>query len=146
MLLVLTCSCASLPSHRTAAGAVILPAAAVEKILRQCSRDAPSAGEGTWQPTSVHINALEAALPAELLKRRAAGHPSWTNFPRAWTRQYVGIVRQGRRFVYGSFVPAGWKTDEQQPITICDGGPAIFGAEYDPEREEFTHVAFNPSF
>jgi hypothetical protein len=146
VLLVLTCSCASFPSAQAPARAAILPGSAVETILGQCSRDTPSAGEGTWQPAAADIIALEAALSPELLRRSASGDPDWATFPNAWLRQYVGIIRKGRRYVYGSFLPpgsSGYAKDPQEPFIICDGGPGIFGAEYDVEAGSFTHLAFN---
>jgi hypothetical protein len=148
VLLLLASSCQSIPSNGLPAGAIVLPGIAVEEMLRQCSRKAPSPGERAWQPTAADIIALEAALPVELLRRSEAGHPDWRTFPNAWLRQYVGIVRQGRRYVYGSFLPAGHSRYRQrhEPSLVCDGGPVIFGAEYDVEGRRFTHVAFNRAF
>ena len=69
--------------------------------------------------------------------------------PNGWLRQYVGIVRGGRRFVYGNFFPrsvtrygdAGrWR---REPVMVCDGGPAFFGIEYDVESGTFTQLGFN---
>ena len=67
--------------------------------------------------------------------------------PKGWIRQYVGIVRGGKRFLYGNFAP-GWieqYTPErrERPITLCDGGPSFFGAEYDVEMDAISHLAFN---
>ena len=89
--------------------AVVLPGSTVATMLRQCSRGAPEAGEATWQPGADDIAALEAALPPILLARREIrvehypSEPEWARFPQGWRRQYVGIVRGGRRFVYGNF-------------------------------------------
>jgi hypothetical protein len=30
-----------------------------------------------------------------------------------------------------------------EPVVVCDGGPAFFGVEYDPEKKTFTHFEFN---
>jgi hypothetical protein len=131
------------------ADAAILDGAAVPAMLRQCSRAAPAPGEGTWQPAAADILAFEAALPAELAAHRFA-NVDWSQWPQAWSRQYVGILRGGGKFIYGNFVPreladnrAGSGTT---PRIICDGGPVFFGAEYDVAARRVTHIAFNGGF
>lgn len=133
------------------ADAVILNGSAVATMLRQCSRAAPAAGEDTWQPTAADIAALEAALPAALAARQ---RPELTGASQGWYRQYGGIVRGGRRFIYGNFIPHPPATDPVRPdadrwrsdvAIICDGGPAFFGVEYDLAAGRFTQIAFNGS-
>jgi hypothetical protein len=132
------------------ANAVILDAGAVPAMLRQCSRAAPAAGEGSWRPGPADIAALEAALPAGLAAQNRPG-VDWSRAPEGWLRQYVGLLRGGRRFIYGNFVPASLGGDDpagrwrDAPAIICDGGPAFFGVEYDVEARRFTHFAFNGS-
>lgn len=128
-------------------GAYILPGSAVPKILRQCSRSAPKIGEGSWQPQAAGIRELEAALPGELRKRSSGESSHWQNLLRDWRRQYVGIVRGGRRYIYGSFaqddsssIAFDW---QREPMQVCDGGVSFFGVEYDVASRRFTHVAFN---
>jgi hypothetical protein len=137
--------------------AVILPGSMAATMLHQCSRSAPAPGEGTWQPAAADVLALEHALPAavrqrpELRGENLDGEPNWRTFPRAWRRQYVGIVRGGRRFVYGNFfwhqpdtiAEDQWRSEPQQ---VCDGGPPFFGVEYDVAARRFTHFAFNGGF
>ena len=152
LCLASTGACASRGSPLPA-DAVILPPEAIARLLRQCSRDEPPLGEGDWRPAPEHIAALELALPQALSARRRADHPDWSRAPQGWRRQYVGIVRQGRRFIYGSFYPRNsggefeaWARDWRTvPVIICDGGPSFFGVEYDVEAGRFTHVAFNGS-
>jgi len=135
-------------------------------MLRQCSRDSPAPGEASWKPAEADIVAFEAALPAALAASRVReieerlrarpeagtphpGDPDWATAPRGWRRQYVGIVRGGRRFIYGNFYPHRSEDDSQLPdwrtaaVLVCDGGPVFFGAEYDVETRRFTHLAFN---
>ena len=128
--------------------AAILDGAAVPAMLRQCSRAAPPPGEGTWQPAAADIIAFEAALPAALAAHRFA-NVDWSRWPRAWERQYVGIRRGGRNFIYGNFVPREVGGDAGSgiaPHIICDGGPAFFGAEYDVAARHVSHIAFNGGF
>lgn len=132
------------------ADAVVLPGAAIPAMLRQCSRQAPTAGEGGWQPGAADIAAVETAAAAALRERHASGDPDWSRFPRDWRRQYVGIVRGGRRFIYGNFYSRGVDEDardpdqwRREPIIVCDGGSAFFGVEYDVEAGRLTQLAFN---
>jgi hypothetical protein len=128
-------------------GAYILPGSAIPKILRQCSRSAPKIGEGSWQPRAANIRELEAALPGELRKRSSGESPHWQNLLRDWRRQYVGIVREGRRYIYGSFAQDDSSSStfdwQREPMQVCDGGASFFGVEYDIASRRFTHVAFN---
>ena len=102
----------------------------------------------TGSPGRSDIARLEAALPAALAAERRPA--DWSGFPEGWRRQYIGLVRGGRRFVYGNFYPlevdrhAGnpdrWRSE---PVMVCDGGPVFFGVEYDVEANRVTHLAFN---
>jgi hypothetical protein len=164
-LALLASACTPNPSALPA-DAVILPGNQAELALDQCSRSSPALGEASWQPEAADIVALEAALPAALAASNLSAieerlrarpevgtpnpsDPDWATAPRGWQRQYVGIVRGGRRFIYGNFYPhrpdddrlmPDWRT---APVRVCDGGPVFFGAEYDVEARRFTHVAFN---
>ena len=135
------------------AGAVVLPAATIPAILRQCSRQSPTAGEGGWQPSAAEIIALETAAAAALRARQEPNDPDWSGFPDNWRRQYVGLVRGGRRFIYGNAYPRD--VDERapepdrwrrEPAIVCDGGPSFFGVEYDVEAGRITQLAFNGGF
>ena len=137
--------------------ALVLPGSAAVQLLHQCSRPAPSPGEATWTPGAEDIERLESALAdairprAEIRRSHYASDPDWARVPLGWRRQYVGIVRGGRRFIYGNFFPRregelalgepSWP--DTDPRVICDGGAIFFGAEYDVEAGRFTQLAFN---
>ncbi|WP_291835166.1 hypothetical protein [Brevundimonas sp.] len=125
--------------------AAILPGSAAKQMLVQCSREAPEPGEGTWVPDWSDIAALEAALPEALAGRSETGAFGHRKPPEGWSRHYVGLVRDGRRFVYGSFFPtgSGVESSPDEVVRICDGGPAFFGVEFDVGARRFTHLAFN---
>lgn len=131
------------------ADAVILPDAARLTILRQCSRSVPEPGEAGWQPNGADIAALEAELPAALNGRPEARDRDMTGAPSGWRRQYVGLIRGGRRLVYGNFFPRGPAENSSRfdwramPVVVCDGGPVFFGVEYDVAGGRITHLAFN---
>jgi hypothetical protein len=132
------------------ADATVLPGSMARSLLGQCSRATPSLGESTWQPGEADILALEAALPAALRAQPPRSDAAeLARAPNGWRRQYVGIVRGGRRFVYGSFFPADasrhgdpdqWR---RETLIVCDGGPSFFGVEYDVQGRRVTHVAYN---
>jgi hypothetical protein len=152
-LLIAACAAAATPLPDDA---VILPESQAAALLHQCSRPTPPPGETSWQPGAADIAALEAALPSALRPRpeihglRYGTEPDWTRVPVGWRRQYVGIVRRGRHYIYGAFYPrsfdegrpfpSNWRTEA---VNICDGGPPVFGAEYDVQGRRFTHFAFN---
>ncbi|WP_106640247.1 hypothetical protein [Allosphingosinicella vermicomposti] len=136
---------ASCASASVGEGRVILPASAAAAMLNQCSRPAPDAGEATWQPSQNNIDRLEAILPEALAvapEMRGTGTPNL----KKWERQYVGLVRDGRRFLYGNFFPAqpqdSWRN---APMIVCDGGADFFGVEFDIGAGRISHIAFNGS-
>jgi hypothetical protein len=141
---LLSCSSASLPE-----GVSILPGSAVGAMLNQCSRQAPAAGEGGWQPVASDILQLESRLQAALREQKTWEPVDWSNAPQAWNRQYVGLVREGRRYIYGNFLPRDQQAlildSAADPIIVCDGGAANFGVEYDVEARRFTHFGLNRS-
>jgi hypothetical protein len=124
---------------------VILPPAMIPDMLRQCSRGAPAKGEGGWLPAPADIAALEMQLPKALIDRHIANDLDWAHVTAIWDRQYVGIVRGGRRFVYGNFFPHGLGQAGARPVGVCDGGPQFFGVEYDVAARRFTRLDFNGS-
>ena len=143
MLSLLICSCAVADVRGDTA---ILPGAAVSEILDQCSRDSPAAGEATWRPEWQDVLRLEAALPAAVTASPERRDLIVGQLPTGWKRQYVGILRNGERFIYGNFYPVRSGIEEgriAEPLIICDGGPAYFGVEYDLKAGRISHLAFN---
>jgi hypothetical protein len=146
------CANAQELSQRTPTGAIILPGSYIDKMLDQCSRSAPTKGEGTWMPSPAAIerveNRLAAELPYALKSQDLSTLDSYPAFPAAFHRQYLGIIRNGRKFIYGNIAQKyeGMPLDPMQNIIgVCDGGPVFFGAEFDVSADKFTHWAFNGS-
>ncbi len=147
-VLLLFASCGS-GNYETEINRVIFPANATPEMLKQCSRATPSPGEATWQPTDADVDKMEASLPKTLEGLAQARQVNFAGLLRNWQRQYVGIVRGGRRLIYGNYFPlddtnelAQWR---KQPMTVCDGGPRFFGAEFDVAAERMTRIDFNGS-
>lgn len=111
------------------------------RLLAQCSRSAPQAGDRFFRPDAAAIAALERAVAA-----RDPGVGGIGGLRRGWVLEATGIVRNGRRHVYGSFTPSRFHaaaTTHDVPTVICDGGPTIFGAEIDLGTGRITHWAAN---
>lgn len=133
---------------------VILPPDKAARMLDQCSRSTPRPGESGWMPGKDDIARLEARIPGvlalatEVTSSGAAARSALKDAPRGWLRQYVGIVRGGKRFIYGNFLPKGsdgWGAWRTEAMIVCDGGPVFFGVEYDVEKDRITDLAFNGS-
>jgi hypothetical protein len=121
----------------------ILKAADAPRVLDQCSRGVPSGAEAYWLPTEQEITAIDALVPNAL---RKAGHAEAAKAFKSQPRQYVGLERGGKRFVYANVVTEQAATHmdlEAAPIIVCDGGEAFFGVEVDIERMAISHFAAN---
>lgn len=130
---------------------VILPPDQAEVMLKQCSRPTPE-HDGTWViPPNVAAQLDQdlhklSAMKAEQCCTSGAS----VSAPEEFARQYVGITIHGRKYVYINAFPAGmagyrkdknaWK---REPVMVCDGGSAFWGALYDPETRQFSGLAFN---
>jgi hypothetical protein len=143
------------PGEGLPEGATIFSGPSAESIFEQCSRRSPERGEGAWQPAPDHVRRFESRLAAELPRRIDGLRDLWPaarerlqGFPSGYRREYVGIVRSGRRYLYGNFVPLDAlepfdSAVEEGPASVCDGGPVFFGAEYDAASDAVTHLDFN---
>jgi hypothetical protein len=134
----------------SASGTFILPVDAGLSLLKQCSRDAPDRVSQFWNPSTAQIGRLERLLPQYV---RAGSDPR-RHVARnvEYHRQYVGIVVDGRRLIYGNFYPASTfqpvgamaRFDEKStPVVVCDGGPSFWGVVFDPEADVFSDLQVN---
>lgn len=90
---------------------------------------------------------MEAILPGALAAEQRARAMSFSDLLNKWQRQYVGIVRGGKRYVYGNYFPVSdinerveWRL---KPMIVCDGGARFFGAEFDVAAGRMTRLDFN---
>ncbi len=99
-----------------------------------------------WMPSEDHIVKLEEELPEYLSRNSAQLHsqpPVWQRLE-AYQRQYVGIERGGRKFIYGNYFCNGEGTDWRQTWAFgIDGGDCYFRVEYDLEDEVFIMLEVN---
>jgi hypothetical protein len=117
------------------------------ELTEPCSRARPIA-EGTWTPSDSDIAAMEPALANLVAERLRARSPNAADIAVAdYHRQYGGLVLDGRRIIYVNGFRLGEYDDLEAwrsfPHTICDGGPIMFGVEYDPAARQFRNFAFN---
>lgn len=116
-------------------------------VLKQCSRATPAAGSGWFAPTPAQIAALDRAAAVRFDGRgRVPRAKDARDLARRFAVEVVGIVRGGRRYVYGNYyrldMQEGQK-DAYVPTVVCDGGPSFFGVEIDTVTGEVTHYATN---
>jgi hypothetical protein len=117
------------------------------ELAEPCSRAAPGPIEGTWTPSDGDIAALEPALSRYVGERLRADWPNDALSTEDYLRQYGGLIVDGRRVIvingFQASAAGDLDTWRSFPMVICDGGPIMFGAEYDPETREFRNFAFN---
>ncbi|HEX4586151.1 MAG TPA: hypothetical protein VH183_15080 [Burkholderiaceae bacterium] len=133
-------------------GTFILPVDAGRSLLKQCSRDTPANVSQFWNPSAQQIEKLESLLPKYV--RDGANPRSSIPGNVEYHRQYVGIVVNGKRLIYGNFYPADvlYPTsvfdhfdEKSTPVVVCDGGPVFWGVVFDPESNAFLDLRVNGS-
>jgi hypothetical protein len=131
---------------------VVLAGDAARQLVHQCSRPAPDAAavEGTWMPSTGQVLRVDSQLSVRL-RRELSGE---RDLPVAlFHRQYAGLKVHGRDIIYvNGFAisphdsTAGWSARwRTEPIVVCDGGKAFFGAAFDLERDSLMLLGFNGS-
>ncbi|MDB5470643.1 MAG: hypothetical protein JWR84_2203 [Caulobacter sp.] len=145
LLLVTSCATGAAPQANVAR----LPASEAKDLLKQCSREDGAPFQSAFRPTMAEVRAMQVALPAALAADTRPQGPSIDRPLSGWRGQYVGVVRDGRRYVYGNFLPVGsgdgpndWTT---KALIVCDGGARFWGAEHDISANRITHLAYNGS-
>ena len=126
------------------AGAFILPVNAGQSLLRQCSRGTPANVSQFWNPSPEQIRRLESLLP-QYLRHGTDRNP---NIPEnvEYHRQYVGIVVDGKRLIYGNFYPASVSDlfdEKSMPVVVCDGSASFWGVVFEPESSAFLDLQVN---
>jgi hypothetical protein len=120
----------------------VLPVALASSLLSQCSRPTPEGATNFFEPTQAELDELETRLPAYLDSGVSGEFP-----PRMqYHRQYIGFVKGGARYVYGSFYFGGEQIlegERTRAIVVCDGGATFWGIVYSIDRGEFSELSFN---
>ena len=96
----------------------------------------------SWVPTRSEIAALEKQLP-DFVRRETPLHRSISRD----YKQYVGIVREGRRLICVNAWASldgretqGWR---ERPIIWGGGGDSVWQVEYDPAAQRFERFQLN---
>lgn len=125
-------------------GSFVLPVSLGPALLNQCSRDVPGPVSGFWLPSPDQITKLE--LRAALYVRDSESKKKRVPAPIAFYRQYVGVVVDGKRLIYGNFYPANLAGSHKQassPVIICDGGASFWGLVFDSEINQILELRLN---
>jgi len=122
----------------------ILPVSQGPALIQQCSRESPADVSGFWRPSHSEVQAIERRLPEFL---RKSGRKIDLSASR---RQYIGIRLGRRKLIYVNAFPASelaflsgdgeWRTIA---FTVCAGGEAFWGVEFDPAGNTFHRIGFN---
>lgn len=128
--------------------AVILVGSAALPLFKQCSRSGPDPISGYWTPTVGDVQQMERDAPGFFkMQKRAAPGMLVKDY-----RQYAGFLQHGRKMIYVNAFPemtardfskAGGLSWHLVAAVICDGGPAFYGVEYDPQTRQFRNLEFN---
>jgi len=143
LILITISGCARQISSNSA----LLPKAQVKLLLQQCSRPTPENVDGFWSVSPQVAQNVDRDIEKVSLQ---SPNGVAINRPRAYLRQYGGIVISGKHFVYINAIrddafgqiEIPWKTKE---IRICNGGETSWGALYDPATVIFSKLTINGS-
>ena len=114
---------------------VLLPPSAARMIANQ----------GTWKPTQADIDGAEASI-AQIASLKAQG---WSaairiDHPEKYFRQYVPIIRAGKKSIYvNAFCdepPTDWRS---QLVIVADGATCFWQALYDPATKTYSTLTIN---
>ncbi len=101
-----------------------------------------------WSPTKADIHTLESGLPAYLQENKSAFYMTdalvWEQLDE-YNSQYVGIVLEGRKVIYASYLcrigeDTNWK---ENFIFVADGGACYFKFKFDTSTGEFFDLLVN---
>lgn len=119
--------------------------------LAECAHEPAVGRTGYWLPTAQQITDLDLAMSNVMFERERAGlkvPPPGQRFD----GQYIGITRNGKRYIYGHFFPSYMRHEDRwsadwtpfdQPVCVADGGRHFWGIVYDPDKNEVEQPRFN---
>lgn len=97
--------------------------------------------------THKDLEEFERAVPTFVMQNPPSPDPRLAAPLSLYHRRYAGLLRDGHRALYVSFIapnipgdPRMWRA---KLWDVCDGGVALFGVEYDLDTHTFTHIAYN---
>ena len=129
---------------------VILNSKEGQTLVHPHSRDAIDSVEGFWIVTDKDVRRLEDNFKkVTTLKTNYSKLSSLETY----AFQYIGVVRNGKKFIYINAFPANYaerkdlytKDWTKQPIIVHDGGNGFWGVLFDVEKQEFSSLSINGS-
>jgi hypothetical protein len=97
-----------------------------------------------WTPGRDSVIKLEERIESYLKKAAAQRSPNLWSKLKKYKRQYVGVMRNGRKVIFANFFcdafDADWKTN---PVAVDDGGDCFFNLLYDPGSSAFSDLQIN---
>jgi hypothetical protein len=154
-LLAWACAANGAPPTKLDRKIQLIDPAQGDELFKQCSRATPGKGERYFRPDAGQMQAFEKVLQpalkasrelnAENAQRAKQGYPPLSFKPNDWARDMIGLERGGQKFLYGNYYPSdrSFRKNRKGPLIICDGGANFFGAEFDLQKGEISHLAFN---
>lgn len=124
----------------------ILPISAGPELMKQCSRDTPQNVTEFWELGIGQVDDFDHRIDDFFYQRHLKGWKSNTEDLKNFHRQYLGIVTDGKRLIYGSFYdPIDYDSgiEAAKAQIWCDGGPDVFGLEYDPTQKKILDMQMN---
>lgn len=123
-----------------------------KRVLRQCSRSAPTKVRSFFIPSSEELESLEENFMKILLVEASGccGLGRVRNLEN-YGFQYLGVEIKKRRYIYinafNKAIVEDWGDEIEEilthPVVYCDGGESFWGILYDIEKQEFTDLAIN---
>ncbi len=101
-----------------------------------------------WSPAEADVHTLQSGLPAYLQENKSAFYMTetlvWEQLDE-YNSQYVGIVLEGRKVIYASYLckngeDSGWK---ENFIFVADGGACYFQFKFDTSTGRFFDLLVN---
>jgi hypothetical protein len=112
--------------------------------LRQCSRPSPTGVSGFWAPAEHQLDDVEARLETFMSSEPLLASGSTLS---GYYRQYTGIVRNEKLYIYGSFFlkasVARWGSEWSPAPPACDGGSSFWGIVYSLDTQAFQELELN---
>jgi len=132
-------------------GVVLTGESAVALATEFFYNPAPRLGE-IWQPSASDVARLEKLLPGFMRSQKAL--PRDYQPLHEYFRQYVGVVRNGKKLIGVSFVHSSiletleriqGKTWDfrKTPLAVSDGGAYVFHLQFEPATGSFSDLRFN---
>lgn len=98
----------------------------------------------TWTPDKSDVIKLEANVESFLKKAAAKRSPNLWSKLATYKRQYVGIVRNGRKVIFSNFFCESFDIDwKLNPVAVDDGGDCFFTVVYDSTSDTFSALQIN---